>query len=87
MIYLNYYVVSVYFVVFMSRDEMLLEKIYREVVAIRKRLEILERIIIPEEEISEEELNELRKLKQEALKGEIISWDEVKEEFRDKVED
>jgi hypothetical protein len=57
----------------------ILEDIYREVIAIRERLEALERIIVPEEKVSQEELDELRELKETALKGDIVPWDDIKE--------
>jgi len=71
----------------MGSDELILEKIYREIVAIRERLEALERIIIPEEKLSSKELEELKRLREEALKGEIISWDDVKRGLENKAED
>ena len=49
----------IFFVVFMGSDKLILEKIYREMVAIRECLEALKRIIIPKEELSSEELEDL----------------------------
>jgi len=74
-------------VVLMADDKQILEKIYREVITIREKLDAIERIIIPEEELSNEEMEEIRRLKEEALKGEVIPWDDVKKRVRDKVED
>jgi len=56
----------------------LMERIYREILSIRERLEALERIIVPEEEVDERELEELRALKSEAVRGEAVPWGEVK---------
>ena len=66
----------------MSDVNALIQKIYREVVAIREKLEIIERMIVPEEEVSEEELNEIKKLKIESSKGEITPWNNIKEKVR-----
>jgi len=71
----------------MADDKQILEKIYRELITIREKLNAIERIIIPEEELSNEEMEEIRRLKEEALKGEVIPWDDVKKRVRDKVED
>jgi len=71
----------------MADDKQILEKIYRELITIREKLDAIERIIIPEEELSNEEMEEIRRLKEEALKGEVIPWDDVKKRVRDKVED
>ena len=48
------------FAVFMSGDEVILERIYREVVAICKCSEALKHIIIPKEELRNKKLNELK---------------------------
>ena len=55
-----------------------IEKIYREVLTIREKLEAIERMIVPEEDVGGEELEEIRALKSEALRGEAVSWDDVK---------
>ena len=68
-------------------EKEILKDIYREVIAIRERLEALERIIVPEEEVSQKELNELRKLKESALKGEVIPWDVVKKKLKGRIGD
>ncbi len=59
-------------------NEALLQDIYSEIKKIREKLEQLEELIIPVEKISEEELQEIRKLKEESLKGEHIDWNELK---------
>ena len=62
-------------------NEALLQEIYSEIKKIREKLEQLEELIIPTEKVSEEELQEIRKLKEESLKGEHIDWDELKREL------
>ncbi len=61
--------------------EALLKGIYHEVVEIRERLEALEEILIPSEEVSKEELEEIEKLKEESLSGEHVEWNTVKKEL------
>ena len=56
----------------------MIEKIYREVLTIREKLEAIERMIIPGEDVGGEELDEIRALKSEALRGEVVPWNEVK---------
>ncbi len=68
----------------MSTEAQLLKKIYEELKAIRNEIANLnkkiESLIIPEEEISEEEAKELDRLAKETReKG--IDWDELKEEL------
>lgn len=62
-------------------DETLLREIYDEVKKIREKLEKLEELILPTEKVSEEELREIRKLKEESLKGEHVDWDKLKREL------
>ncbi|AAB88928.1 MULTISPECIES: hypothetical protein [Archaeoglobus] len=62
-------------------NEALLREIYSEVKKIREKIEQLEELIIPAEKVSEEELLEIRKLKEESLKGEHVDWDELKREL------
>ncbi|WP_202318892.1 hypothetical protein [Archaeoglobus neptunius] len=59
-------------------NEALLQEIYSEIKKIREKLEQLEELIIPPEKVSDEELQEIRKLKEESLKGEHVDWDELK---------
>ena len=61
-------------------SEALLKEIYREVVGIRRKLELLEDAIIPKEKVSEEELFDIQKLKEESLKGGHVEWEELKRE-------
>ncbi|HJH27206.1 MAG TPA: hypothetical protein C5S37_10700 [Methanophagales archaeon] len=61
-------------------SEVLLKEIYSEVVGIRRKLELLEDAIIPKEKVSEEELFEIQKLKEESVKGEHVEWEELKRE-------
>jgi len=55
-----------------------LEKIYREVIAIRDKLDSLERLMVPIEKVSPEESAEIKTLKDEAQRGETVSWSRVK---------
>jgi len=55
-----------------------LEKIYREVLAIRDKLDNLEKLMVPTEKISPEEAAEIRALKDEAQRGETVPWSRVK---------
>ena len=61
--------------------EALLKGIYHEVVEIRERLETLEEILVPSEDISKEELEEIEKLKEESLSGEHVEWERLKREL------
>ncbi len=61
--------------------ETLLQEIYSEIKKIREKLEQLEELIIPSEKISEDELKEIRKLKEETLRGEHVDWEELKREL------
>ncbi len=62
-------------------SEALLKEIYEEVVSIRKKLEMLEDTIIPKEKITEDELSEILKLKEESVEGEHIEWKKLKREL------
>ena len=62
-------------------NELLLKEIHEEILYIRNKLDTLEKIIIPEEEITPEELEEINILKNQALKGENIEWDKLKKEL------
>lgn len=62
-------------------NDLLLKEIYREVLRIREKLEILEETIIPKEEVSQEELQEIQKLKEESLEGEHVDWEVFKKEL------
>ncbi len=62
-------------------DEVLLRDIYKEVIFIRKKVEILEEAIIPKESVSKEEISEIQKLKEESLKGEHVDWEDLKKEL------
>jgi len=59
----------------------LLQEIYNEVVRIRKKIEMLEEMLVPKEEVSEEELLEIEKLKEESLRGEHVEWKKLKREL------
>lgn len=62
-------------------SEVLLKEMHKELIEIRKKLEILEEIIIPKEEIPEDKMIEIQKLKEESLKGENTSWKDLKKEL------
>ena len=62
-------------------SEALLKEIYTEILYIRKKLDMLEEIIVPEEEISSEELEEIEELKMESLEGESVGWEEIKKDL------
>ena len=66
----------------MNNSDTLIEKIYREVIAIREKLEDIEKMIIPEEELSDSELEEIEKLKTEAREGSVVLWKDVKKEVK-----
>ena len=42
---------------------------------------MLEEIIVPEEEISSEELEEIEELKKESLEGKNVRWEEIKKDL------
>jgi len=63
-----------------------LEKIYREVLAIRDKLDNLERLMVPTEQVSPQESQEIRTLKEEAERGETVPWSQVKAKIQKQVE-
>ncbi|MEA2053641.1 MAG: hypothetical protein U9O96_00765 [Candidatus Thermoplasmatota archaeon] len=56
-------------------SEVILKDIHKELLFIRRKLEELEEIILPTEKLSEEELKELRKLKNDS-NNEYVEWNE-----------
>jgi len=62
----------------MVSSEELLEKVYREVLAIRRKLDSLERRMIPEVEVSAKECRLIRRRMKEAEEGQTVPWEEVK---------
>ena len=62
-------------------NELLLKEIYEEILCIRKKLDTLEKIILPEEEITPGELEEINILKNQLLKGENIEWETLKKKL------
>jgi len=68
-----------------SSEEELLEKVYREVLAIRERLDSLERRMIPEVEVSARELRLIRRRMKEAREGQTVPWEEVKKEIEERL--
>ena len=64
-----------------SKNEVSLSMVYKEIVKVRKKLETFEDIIIPKEEVSKSELEEIEQLKKESFKGENVQWDKLKKEL------
>ncbi len=62
-------------------NEDVLQEIYGELRRIREKLEDIEELIVPVEEVSDEELAEIRKLKEESKKGQHIQWEVLKREL------
>jgi hypothetical protein len=62
-------------------NELVLKEIYEEILCIRKKLDMLEKIILPEEEITSKELEEINILETQSLKGKNIEWETVKKKF------
>jgi len=65
----------------MVSSEELLEKVYREAVAIRERLDSLERRMMPGVEVSARERRLIRRRMEEAEEGQTIPREEVKKEI------
>ena len=61
-----------------STDQVSLKMVYNEIIKVRRKLESFEDMLIPTEEVSKEELQEIEELKAESLKGEHVQWDELK---------
>ena len=61
-------------------SEAVMEDIHKELLFIRKKLEELEEIILPNEKL-EEELEEIRNLREESISGEHIKWDGLKKKI------
>jgi hypothetical protein len=64
--------------------EVTLDQVYAEVKRMQKKLKSLEKKVntlagfkLPEEEVNPEEIEELKILKEEALRGECVSLEEV----------
>jgi hypothetical protein len=55
-----------------------LEKIYREVLTTRDKLDNLKKLMAPTEKVSPEEAAEIKALKDEAERGETVPWTQVK---------
>ena len=58
-------------------ESVTLEKIYREIVALNKRMETLEWIILPPVELTREELEEIDALEEESVKDRV-PWSGIK---------
>jgi len=63
-----------------------LEKIYREVLAIRDKLDNLERLMVPTEQVNPQESEIIRALREEAERGETVPWSQVKTKIQKLVE-
>lgn len=61
--------------------EVSMPMVYKEILAVKKKLETIEEIVIPTEKVSDEELEEILQLKEESLKGEYVKWSELKKEL------
>ena len=66
-----------------------LKDVYTEVKRVNMRLESLERaletlmdIVLPEEEISEEEWKEIKEIEEETEKGKSVSLEEIRKKHR-----
>jgi len=62
-------------------NEVSMAMVYKEIIEVKKKLDTIEEIIIPGERVSDEELQEIAQLKEESLKGEYVSWNELKKEL------
>jgi len=58
-------------------ESVTLQKIYREIVALNKKLDVLGWIILPPEELSPEELAEIDVLEEESMKDRVL-WSQIK---------
>jgi hypothetical protein len=55
-----------------------LDEIYEEVITIRKKIEALGDLIIPKEDVSAEEAQEINALKEESIRGENVDLNDLK---------
>ncbi|MFA4955659.1 MAG: hypothetical protein WC556_01635 [Candidatus Methanoperedens sp.] len=53
----------------------------KRIIEVKKKLDTIEEIIIPSEKFSEEEFQEITRLKEESLKGEYVRWSDFKKEL------
>lgn len=61
--------------------EVSLVTVYKEIIEVKRKLDTIEDLIIPTEEVSQDELEEIEQFKKESLKGEYVRWDELKKEL------
>ncbi len=68
--------------------EVSLDKVYEEMKRIRQELKLIEKSLdslvaslIPEEEVSPEEIKELREIEAEMNRGECVTLEEVKQKY------
>lgn len=58
-----------------------LEMIYSELKELKKEIELMRNILIPEEEIDDQELEEIIKIEKEMKKGEKVSLEDILKEI------
>jgi hypothetical protein len=58
-------------------SEVSLEKVYTELMDMKKELALIKHILIPEETVSKEELEEINRIKKRMEKGERIRLEEL----------
>ena len=58
-------------------SEVSLEEVYTELMDMKKELALIKHILIPEETVSKEELEEIKRIKKRMEKGERIRLEEL----------
>jgi CO dehydrogenase nickel-insertion accessory protein CooC1 len=53
----------------------------KRIIELKKKLDPIEEIIIISEKVSDEEFQDISRLKEESLKGEYVRWSEFKKEL------
>ena len=61
--------------------EVSLVTVYKEIVEVKRKLDTIEDLIIPTEEVYKEKFEDIEQFKKESLKGEHVRWDELKKEL------
>jgi len=67
----------------MTETTELQEKIYTELISIHRRLDRLEKLLIPKEKLTEEEIKELDELEADA--DDAIPWEEERTRVEDRL--
>ncbi len=62
-------------------EEISLEMIYSELKELKKEIELVRNILVPEEEISDQELKDILKIEKEMEKGERIPLEDALKEI------